>query len=301
MAISVRGLGKSFGSVRAVDDLSFDVPSGVVTGFLGPNGAGKSTTLRLMLGLDQGEGVTHFDGAPLSEHPHASRVVGTHLDARPFLPGRSARNHLRMIAADAKVPASRIDEVLALVGLTDVAGKRPKGFSLGMAQRLGLAGAVLTEPAALLLDEPANGLDPQSIQWLREFLRHYAAGGRAVLVSSHLLSEMQLMADHIVVIARGKLIADAPVDELVSARSDVLVRSSDPARLAEALARAGASPSRTGPDGLAVTGLDTDTIGRAAFDAGVVVLELTVRRASLEETFMQLTGDGQEFAFGEAS
>lgn len=301
MAISVRGLGKSFGSVRAVDDLSFDVPSGVVTGFLGPNGAGKSTTLRLMLGLDQGEGVTHFDGAPLSEHPHASRVVGTHLDARPFLPGRSARNHLRMIAADAKVPASRIDEVLALVGLTDVAGKRPKGFSLGMAQRLGLAGAVLTEPAALLLDEPANGLDPQSIQWLREFLRHYAAGGRAVLVSSHLLSEMQLMADHIVVIARGRLIADAPVDELVSARSDVLVRSSDPARLAEALARAGASASRTGPDGLAVTGLDTDTIGRAAFDAGVVVLELTVRRASLEETFMQLTGESQEFAFGEAS
>lgn len=301
MAISVRGLGKSFGSVRAVDDLSFDVPSGVVTGFLGPNGAGKSTTLRLMLGLDQGEGTTHFDGAPLADHPHASRVVGTHLDARPFLPGRSARNHLRMIAADAKVPASRIDEVLALVGLTDVAGKRPKGFSLGMAQRLGLAGAVLTEPAALLLDEPANGLDPQSIQWLREFLRHYAAGGRAVLVSSHLLSEMQLMADHIVVIARGRLIADAPVDELVSARSDVLVRSSDPARLAEALARAGASASRTGPDGLAVTGLDTDTIGRAAFDAGVVVLELTVRRASLEETFMQLTGESQEFAFGEAS
>ena len=199
MTIVVENIGKSFGSLRAVDDLSFTVPDGVVTGFLGPNGAGKSTTMRLMLGLDRGEGQTDFDGKPLRDHAHPSRVVGTHLDARPFLPGRTARDHLRMLATEAKLPASRIDHVLSMVGLTEVADERPKNFSLGMAQRLGLAGAVLAEPQALMLDEPANGLDPQSIQWLREFLRHYAAEGRAVLVSSHLLSEMQLMADHVVV------------------------------------------------------------------------------------------------------
>ena len=300
MAISVEHLGKSFGSLRAVDDLSFTVPDGVVTGFLGPNGAGKSTTMRLMLGLDRGEGQTDFDGKPLRDHAHPSRVVGTHLDARPFLPGRTARDHLRMLATEAKLPASRIDHVLAMVGLTEVADERPKNFSLGMAQRLGLAGAVLAEPQALMLDEPANGLDPQSIQWLREFLRHYAAEGRAVLVSSHLLSEMQLMADHVVVIARGQLVADGTIDELVSQRSDVIVRSTDSARLA-GLLRASGGVVTDEADALAVTGLTTDEIGRLAFDGGVAVLELATRKASLEETFMQLTGDGQQFAFGEAS
>jgi len=300
VAISVEHLGKSFGSLRAVDDLSFTVPDGVVTGFLGPNGAGKSTTMRLMLGLDRGEGHTDFDGKPLRDHAHPSRVVGTHLDARPFLPGRTARDHLRMLATEAKLPASRIDHVLAMVGLTEVADERPKNFSLGMAQRLGLAGAVLAEPQALMLDEPANGLDPQSIQWLREFLRHYAAEGRAVLVSSHLLSEMQLMADHVVVIARGQLVADGTIDELVSQRSDVIVRSTDSARLAGLLRAAGGAVSEEA-DALAVTGLTTDEIGRLAFDGGVAVLELATRRASLEETFMQLTGDGQQFAFGETS
>ncbi len=300
VAILVEHLGKSFGSVRAVDDLSFTVPDGVVTGFLGPNGAGKSTTMRLMLGLDRGEGRTVFDGKPLRDHAHPSRVVGTHLDARPFLPGRTARDHLRMLGTEAKLPESRIDEVLAMVGLTEVADERPKSFSLGMAQRLGLAGAVLAEPHALMLDEPANGLDPQSIQWLREFLRHYAAEGRAVLVSSHLLSEMQLMADHIVVIARGRLVADGTVDELVSQRSDVVVRCTDPARLASLLRAAGGTVVEEGQS-LGVTGLTTDEIGRLAFDGGVAVLELATRKASLEETFMQLTGDGQQFAFGEAS
>lgn len=300
MAISVEHLGKSFGSLRAVDDLSFTVPDGVVTGFLGPNGAGKSTTMRLMLGLDRGEGQTDFDGKPLRDHAHPSRVVGTHLDARPFLPGRTARDHLRMLATEAKLPASRIDHVLAMVGLTEVADERPKNFSLGMAQRLGLAGAVLAEPQALMLDEPANGLDPQSIQWLREFLRHYAAEGRAVLVSSHLLSEMQLMADHVVVIARGQLVADGTIDELVSQRSDVIVRSTDSARLAGLLRASGGSVTEEA-DALAVTGLTTDEIGRLAFDGGVAVLELATRKASLEETFMQLTGDGQQFAFGETS
>ena len=301
MAIVAQSLGKSFGPVRAVDDLSFEVPDGVVTGFLGPNGAGKSTTMRLMLGLDRGAGRTLFDGKALTDYPHASRVVGTHLDARPFLPGRTARDHLRMLATDARLPKSRIDEVLAMVGLTEVADKRPKSFSLGMAQRLGLAGAILANPGALLLDEPANGLDPQSIQWLREFLRHYAEEGNAVLVSSHLLSEMQLMAQHVVVIARGRLVADGTVDELVSQRSDVFVRSADPARLGEALRRSGADVDREGDDGLAVVGMSTDDVGRIAFESGVSLRELTQRKASLEETFMELTGDAQEFAFGEAS
>jgi len=301
MTIVAQALGKSFGSVRAVDDLSFEVPDGVVTGFLGPNGAGKSTAMRLMLGLDRGDGTTLFNGKPLIDHPHASEIVGTHLDARPFLPGRTARDHLRMLATDAKLPSSRIDEVLAMVGLTDVANKRPKDFSLGMAQRLGLAGAVLARPQALMLDEPANGLDPQSIQWLREFLRGYAAQGHAVLVSSHLLTEMQLMAQHVVVIARGKLVADGTTDDLVSQRSDVLVRSADPGRLADAIRGAGGSVDRDGDDGLAVLGLSTDEVGRLAFEAGVALRELTQRKASLEETFMELTGDGQQFAFGETS
>jgi len=300
VAIHVEHLGKSFGSVRAVDDLSFTVPDGVVTGFLGPNGAGKSTTMRLMLGLDHGDGRTVFDDKPLRDHAHPSRVVGTHLDARPFLPGRTARDHLRMLATEARVPESRVDDVLGMVGLTEVADKRPKTFSLGMAQRLGLAGAVLAEPHALMLDEPANGLDPQSIQWLREFLRHYATEGRAVLVSSHLLSEMQLMADHVVVIARGRLVADGTVDDLVSKRSDVVVRCTDVARLASQLRAAGGAVTQEG-DCLGVTGLTTDEIGHLAFDSGVAVLELATRKASLEETFMQLTGDGQQFAFGEAS
>ena len=301
MAIVVERLGKSFGSVRAVNDLSFEVPDGVVTGFLGPNGAGKSTTMRLMLGLDRGEGTTLFDGKPLADYPHASKVVGTHLDARPFLPGRTARDHLRMLAVDSGASSARIDEVLDLVGLREVADKRPKGFSLGMAQRLGLAGAVLSDPRALMLDEPANGLDPQSIQWLREFLRLYASQGKAVLVSSHLLTEMQLMAEHVVVIARGKLIADGTVNDLVSQRSDVYVRSSDPTRLADALRAAGATATVEGPDGLAVLGLECDDVGRIAFESGIAIRELTLRKASLEETFMELTGDEQQFAFGEAS
>lgn len=301
MTIVAEHLSKSFGSVVAVDDLSFEVPDGVVTGFLGPNGSGKSSTMRLMLGLDRGEGQALFDGRRLSDHPHASRVVGTHLDARPFLPGRTARDHLRMLATDARLPMTRVDEVLAIVGLTEVARKRPKSFSLGMAQRLGLAGAILAEPKALILDEPANGLDPQSIQWLREFLRHYAAGGNAVLVSSHLLSEMQLMADHVVVIAKGRLIVDGTIDSLVSQRSDVMVRSADRETLSSALRAAGATVEAIGDDGLSVSSLTTDDIGRIAFDAGVVLRELTVRRASLEDTFIELTDSGQQFAFGESS
>ncbi|MFY9330598.1 MAG: ATP-binding cassette domain-containing protein [Candidatus Nanopelagicales bacterium] len=295
MSVDVKGLNKSFGTVRAVNDLSFSVPDGVVTGFLGPNGAGKSTAMRLMLGLDHGEGLTLFNGKPLAEHPHCSTVVGTHLDARPFLPGRTARDHLRMLATDARLPDSRINEVLELVGLTEVAKKRPKSFSLGMAQRLGLAGAVLADPDTLMLDEPANGLDPQSIQWLRQFLKHYAGMGKAVLVSSHLLTEMQLMADQVIVIAKGTLVASGTVEELLDRRSDVLIRCSDPARLRESLGDA--DTTIEGADGLAVVGLTTDEVGQAAFNAGLVVHELAVRRASLEDMFFSLTGDEQQFAF----
>lgn len=299
MTIDVQHVSKMFGSIRGVDDLSFTVPDGKVTGFLGPNGAGKSTTMRLMLGLDRGQGRTLFDGRALTDYAHASKVVGTHLDARPFLPGRSARDHLLMLGADARVSNARIDEVLATVGLADVARRRPKTFSLGMAQRLGLAGALLANPQALMLDEPANGLDPQSIQWLREFLRHYASQGHAVLVSSHLLSEMQLMADHVVVIARGRLVAEGAVEELSARGSDVLVRTDDVAVLRAALKARGARVSDEGGNALGVSGLGRDDVGRAAFESGCIVFELSERRASLEETFLQLTGDGQEFAFGE--
>ncbi|MGA0009781.1 MAG: ATP-binding cassette domain-containing protein [Candidatus Nanopelagicales bacterium] len=299
MTIDVQHVSKMFGSIRGVDDLSFTVPDGKVTGFLGPNGAGKSTTMRLMLGLDRGQGRTLFDGRALTDYAHASKVVGTHLDARPFLPGRSARDHLLMLGADARVSNARIDEVLATVGLADVARRRPKTFSLGMAQRLGLAGAILANPQALMLDEPANGLDPQSIQWLREFLRHYASQGHAVLVSSHLLSEMQLMADHVVVIARGRLVAEGAVEELSARGSDVLVRTDDVAVLRAALKARGARVSDEGGNALGVSGLGRDDVGRAAFESGCIVFELSERRASLEETFLQLTGDGQEFAFGE--
>jgi ABC-2 type transport system ATP-binding protein len=301
MTVEAVGLGKSYGAVRAVDDLTFSLEPGVVTGFLGPNGAGKSTTLRLMLGLDRGDGSTLWEGRPLREHPHVTRVVGAHLDAKFFHPSRSARNHLRLLATEARVPASRVDEVLRLVGLEDVGRKRPAGFSLGMGQRLGLAGAILAEPKVLLLDEPANGLDPQSIQWLRDFLKHYAERGNVVFVSSHLLSEMQLMADQLVVIAQGRMVADESLASFVSrsTRNDVLVRSADRDRLAEALRAEGISAAFEGADGLAVASDDTDRIGDVAFRAGVGLRELTRRTASLEEAFLELTSGAQQFATGE--
>ena len=303
MSVEAIGLGKSYGGTRAVDDLSFRLEPGQVTGFLGPNGAGKSTTMRLMLGLDGGEGTTLWDGKRLVEHDHVTRVVGAHLDAKFFHPSRSARNHLRMLATEASIPASRIDEVIRLVGLDEVATKRPSGFSLGMGQRLGLAGAILAAPKVLLLDEPANGLDPQSIQWLRDFLRHYAGQGNTVFVSSHLLSEMSLMAEHLVVIAAGKLVADESIDDFVarSTRNDVLVRCSDPAALAAALAAEGVVAVAEGPDGLAVQTADTDHVGDLAFRAGVTVRELTRRTASLEEAFLELTNDQQQFRTGDVA
>ncbi len=299
-AVEAVGLGKSYGSTRAVDQLSFTLQPGVVTGFLGPNGSGKSTTMRLMLGLDRGDGSTLWDGKPLVDHEHVTKVVGAHLDAKFFHPSRSARNHLRMLATEASIPASRIDEVIRLVGLEGVAKKRPGGYSLGMGQRLGLAGAILAQPKVLLLDEPANGLDPQSIQWLRDFLRHYASLGNVVFVSSHLLSEMQLMADQLVVIAAGRMVADESLDAFVSrsTRNDVLVRSTDRDALLAALAAEGLVAVAEGDDGLAVTTPDTDRVGDVAFRAGVGIRELTRRTASLEEAFLELTSGSQQFAVG---
>jgi ABC-2 type transport system ATP-binding protein len=303
MSVEAIGLGKSYGATRAVDGLSFTLEPGVVTGFLGPNGSGKSTTMRLMLGLDRGQGSTLWDGKPLAAHEHVTRVVGAHLDAKFFHPSRSARNHLRLMATEASVPPERIDEVINLVGLRDVARKRPGGYSLGMGQRLGLAGAILAQPRVLLLDEPANGLDPQSIQWLRDFLRHYAAQGNVVFVSSHLLSEMSQMAERLVVITSGRMVADETLDQFVSrsTRNDVLVRCTDRAALTAALAAQGVAAVPEGDDGLAVALSDTDLVGDVAFRAGVGVRELTRRTASLEDAFLELTSGDQQYRTGDAS
>ena len=303
MTIVAAGLGKSYGKVRAVSDLTFTVHPGRVTGFLGPNGSGKSTTMRLMLGLDRGEGTTSYDGIPLVDTPSTSRAVGVHLDAKVFHPNRTARNHLRMLAAEANLPDRRVDEVIELVGLTSVARSRPKSFSLGMGQRLGLAGAILADPQALLLDEPANGLDPQSIHWLREFLRHYASLGREVLVSSHLLSEIQLMADDVIVIAKGRMIASGTMADFVSrsTKSSVLIRCADREAVSAVLRTRGMACEPEGVDGLSVIAESTDAVGDAAHHAGALVRELTMRRASLEEAFLELTADDEQFAFGRTS
>ena len=300
--IEVQSLGKSYKSTRAVDNVSFKLPEGKVVGFLGPNGSGKSTTMRLMLGLDHGDGSTLFDGKPLLEHEYVTKVVGAHLDAKYFHPKRSAVNHLRMLATEAKVSQARVDEVVALMGLESVAKKAPKGFSLGMGQRLGLAGAILTEPQHLMLDEPANGLDPQSIHWLRDFLKDYAAKGNTVFVSSHLLSEMELMADHLVVIARGKLIADEPMTSFVArgTGNDVLVRTAleSITTLNNALSASGLVVTAVDSTALAVRGADSERIGQLAFQAGVPVFELVARQASLEEAFLELTDDQQGYKTG---
>ena len=286
----------------AVDNLTFTVDPGVVTGFLGPNGSGKSTTMRLMLELDHGSGRTLWDGVDLKDVSEPARVVGAHLDVKSFHPSRTARNHLRMLAAASGVSNKRVDEVIDLMGLASVAKKRPKGFSMGMGQRLGLASAILAEPRVLLLDEPANGLDPQSIQWMRDFLRFYAGQGNHVFVSSHLLNEMQVMAEHVVVIARGRLVADEPMADFVarSTRNDVLVRSPDVDLLLTALTEQGLTALRETDETISVAGVDTAQVGDLAFSQGVRIWELTRRTASLEQAFLEMTGDAQEYALGGA-
>jgi ABC-2 type transport system ATP-binding protein len=295
--IEAHGLGKSYGGKPAVADLSFEVRPGSVTGFLGPNGAGKSTTMRLMLGLDNGAGSTTYDGKPFTELRHPMRHVGALLEAKPFHPTRKARNHLRMLAVANGIATSRVDEVLALVGLTDVARAKPKGFSMGMGQRLGLAAALLGEPHTLILDEPANGLDPQGIQWMRLFLKSLAAEGRSIFVSSHLLSEMALMADHLVVIGKGRLIATGPVRDFVSSSrgNAVIVRTPAATTFAELLAREGAQVTSTEPGVLTVAGMTADAVGDLAFDHGVRLHELSRKVATLEEAFLERTAGAEEF------
>jgi ABC-2 type transport system ATP-binding protein len=295
--IEASALTKRYGDKLAVDDLSFQVRPGQVTGFLGPNGAGKSTTMRLMLGLDHGGGHTTFDGKIYRDLADPAGAVGAVLEAGSFHPTRSARNHLRMLAAPSRISDRRVDEVLALVGLSSVAKKGPKGFSMGMGQRLGLAAALLGDPDVLILDEPANGLDPQGINWLRGFLQAYAASGRTVFVSSHLLAEMAQMADHLVVIGRGRLIADVATAEFVSRSSlnAVTVRSPQADRLA-ALLREHAAAVTAEPDGaLTVTGMEPARIGELAFHAGIMLHELATRVATLEEAFLEATADSQEY------
>jgi ABC-2 type transport system ATP-binding protein len=279
-----------------VDDISFDVETGKVTGFLGPNGAGKSTTMRLMLGLDGGTGKTTFDGKTLQNYDKPSHMVGILLEAKAFHPTRTARRHLGILAAAGGVPDSRVDEVLDIVGLKDVSKKKPGKFSLGMAQRLGIAAAILGKPKYLLLDEPANGLDPEGIAWLRQFIKDYASGGNAVFISSHLLSEMSLMADNIVVIGKGKLIASTSMKALVSgsAHSHIFVRTSSLSKLEKTLKTA-KIPYSAQDGGLSITGAKTDDIGKLAFSAGVPILELANRSASLEEAFLELTADAAEY------
>ena len=287
---------KTYRKKVAVDNLSFEAKTGKVTGFLGPNGAGKSTTMRLMLGLDSGGGRTTFDGKRLREYDQPSKVVGILLEAKAFHPTRTARNHLKVLADAGNVPHRRVDEALDTVGLLNEANKRPGKFSLGMSQRLGIAAAILGEPKYLILDEPANGLDPEGIAWLRQFIKDYASRGNAVFISSHLLSEMSLMADDVVVIGKGKLIASAPIEELISksAHSGVFVRVGNTRKLEAVLAHERVSFDRI-DGGLKVSGATTDTIGKLAFAAGLPVLELANRSASLEEAFLELTEAAEEY------
>ncbi len=295
--ITARGLGKEYAGKPAVSDLSFEVHPGSVTGFLGPNGAGKSTTMRLMLGLDHGRGTTTFDGVPFTSLVRPMTQVGSLLEAKPFHPTRKARNHLRMLAAANGIPTRRVDEVLEQLGLASVARKKPRTFSLGMGQRLGLAAALLGDPHTLILDEPANGLDPQGIQWIRELLKGFAATGRSVFVSSHLLSEMALMADQLVVIGRGRLISSGPVDDFVktSTRNAVVVRSPQAADLADVLRREGATVEPLEPGAVSVVGLDAARVGDLAFDAGLRLHELSNRVATLEEAFLEATQGAEEY------
>ena len=296
--IQARGLSKRYGSKLAVDQLSFTVRPGVVTGFLGPNGSGKSTTMRMIMGLDlPSAGAATVNGKPYQELDWPLYEVGALLEAKAIHPGRSARDHLRMLAESNCIPLRRIDEVLDLVGLSEVAGQRAGKFSLGMGQRLGIAAALLGDPEVLLFDEPVNGLDPDGIRWARNLLRNLAHDGRTVFVSSHLMSEMALTANEVIVIGRGRLIAEASIEELTrrSAQSFVTVRSRDHSALAAALERRGGRVVSE-PDGsLSVRGIEAIDIGELAGELGVVLHELSPHAASLEEAFMELTDDSIEF------
>ncbi|MFD7964112.1 ATP-binding cassette domain-containing protein [Streptomyces zaomyceticus] len=294
--IRAENLTKRYGDTTVVQDLSFTVHPGVVTGFLGPNGAGKSTTLRMILGLDAPtRGHATVDGRPYARHGAPLTRVGALLEASSVHPGRSAHHHLTALAHTHGIPPARVEKVLALTGLTHVARKRVKGFSLGMGQRLGIAAALLGDPATVVLDEPVNGLDPEGVLWIRTLLKSLAAEGRTVLVSSHLMSEMALTADHLVVIGKGRLLADTTVDELVrtSGGTSVKVVTPDADRLRTLLPGAGITVEA--PDTLLVTGADAPEIGRTAAAHGLPLHELTPQAPSLEQAFMALTHDSVEY------
>jgi ABC-2 type transport system ATP-binding protein len=291
--LEVRNLSKRFGKTVAVDDLSFTVEAGRVTGFLGPNGAGKTTTMRALLGLVRpSSGEALVEGRPPAAMEGPLRTIGAALEATAFHPGRSGRNHLRVLASSAGIPASRIDAVLEMVELSDSADRRVKGYSLGMRQRLALAAALLGEPQILILDEPANGLDPQGMRWLRDLLREQAAEGRTVLISSHLLAEVAQTADELVVIRDGKLVAKASLDEFTTADGGQMrVRASDPAGLAAGLSERGATVERAGDAALLVRASSGEEIGKLALELAIEIHELAPLRSSLEERFLEVTGE----------
>jgi ABC-2 type transport system ATP-binding protein len=302
--IEARGLTKSYGDKTAVDDLSFVVRPGMVTGFLGPNGAGKSTTMRMIMGLDAPtKGSVIVNGKPYREHSAPLREVGALLEARSIHTGRSAYNHLLALAQTSGIPRSRVEDVIDAVGLRHVARKRAGGFSLGMGQRLGIATALLGDPQTVVLDEPVNGLDPEGIRWIRELLRGLAAEGRTVFISSHLMSEMSVTASHLIVIGRGRLIADMSVADFIAraAHNVVRVRTTDAEGLRAALSGPDVTFTSATDGALEVSGLTSDQIGMAAGACGITLLELSPQHASLEEAFMDLTHDDVEFQTGSAA
>ena len=297
--IDVRGLTKTYGTTVAVDALTFEVRSGVVTGFLGPNGAGKSTTMRMLLGLDRPTaGDALIDGRRYRTIDEPLRHVGALLETDALHPGRSARNHLRIAARSNGIPTSRVEEVLEAVGLATVAGRRVRTYSLGMRQRLGIAAALLGDPGVLLFDEPVNGLDADGVRWVRELVRDLAAQGRTVLVSSHLLTEMQQTADHLLVIGRGRLLADASIGEVLTGSGTrvVRVRTADPDAFRRALARTGATIDPLDDGALLVAGVPIEDIGAAARAADCALHELTEVPSTLEQAYLELTADSVDFA-----
>lgn len=296
--IKIDNLSKRYGSKLAVDHVSFTVQPGLVTGFLGPNGAGKSTTMRMIVGLDRPTtGSVSVNGKQYADHRDPLRQVGALLEAKAVHTGRSAYHHLLALAATHSIPTSRVHEVIEMTGLEKVAGKRVGGFSLGMGQRLGIAAALLGDPQTLVLDEPVNGLDPDGVLWVRQLTRYLASQGRTIFLSSHLMSEMSLTADHVVILGRGRVLADAPIADITGRASSgqVTVRTPSPAELIAELAGSDVTVTEQ-PDGaLTVSGMDAQRVGEAAFRAGVPLYELTPVKASLEQAYLALTQDEIEY------
>ncbi|MET3708981.1 ABC transporter ATP-binding protein [Arthrobacter sp. UYEF6] len=296
--IEATGLSKVYGSKTAVDGVSFTVKAGQVTGFLGPNGAGKSTTMRMIMGLDRPtSGTVTVNGLHYADHKAPLHEVGALLDAKAVHTSRSAYNHLRAMAATHNIPPSRVNEVIEMTGLEAVARKKAGGFSLGMGQRLGIANALLGDPQTLILDEPVNGLDPEGVLWVRNLVRYLAGQGKTVFLSSHLMSEMAQTADHLIVIGRGKIIADAPVQDIIAGSRQVktLVRTSAATQLLALLSGDGVTVDQDQPETLEVTGLDARQIAQVALDNRVLVYELTPQQSSLEDAYFDLTKDEVEY------